>query len=242
MFSCKKGCAMRGKFLSAAMAAAVLGFAGSAGATITVYTSQTDFLAALSAQGEDTFNDLKRAEVGVSTTRSAGTFSYTASSTVSAPGVSFLVGSGSKTDSYLGTDLGQDSILFTDFSSGVNAIGGDFFVTNAKGAAASRPLGMFLYLVGGGGEEDYEYIPNATASSFLGFVSTDGITELQVEQHSFASATGDYTAVNNLYLGTAKMVAAPAPEPSAWALMLVGFGGLGATLRARRRGRSAAMS
>src|ERR1700744_6265593 len=213
------------KLAAAVAGAGALMLAGSSEAAITVYPSQADFLAALSAQGEDTFNKLKSAEGGLSTTRAAGAFSYTASSTVSVPGSSFLVRPGSKSDYYLGTDLGQDSILFTDFSSGVNAIGGDFFVTNSKGVAASRPLGMFLYLVGGDGEEDYEYITSPTANSFLGFISTDGIEELQVEQHAFASAPGDYTAVNNLYLGTATVVAS-APEPAAWALMLIGFGGM----------------
>ena len=57
---------------------------------------------------------------------------------------------------------------------------------------------------------------------------------LPVNLHDFASASSDYTTVNNLYLGKATF-AAPAPEPAAWTLMLVGFGGLGATLRTRRR-------
>lgn len=44
----------------------------------------------------------------------------------------------------------------------------------------------------------------------------------------------------NTYGGVANVIytyteAAAAPEPSAWAMMLLGFGGLGATLRSRRR-------
>jgi hypothetical protein len=138
------------------------------------------------------------------------------------------------------TDLGSDSILFTDFSSGVDAIGGNFFTSGTNGLATTRPLGLFLYLQGGGGDDDYdyEYIPSATATSFLGFISTTGITELQVEEHSYASDPKGYPTVNNLYLGTAKIVSS-APEPTAWALMLVGFGGAGALLRQRRRAATA---
>ncbi|MBS0362944.1 MAG: PEPxxWA-CTERM sorting domain-containing protein [Proteobacteria bacterium] len=41
----------------------------------------------------------------------------------------------------------------------------------------------------------------------------------------------DFGAVSNI----SEAVVAAVPEPATWALMLLGFGGLGATLRRRRR-------
>ena len=55
---------------------------------------------------------------------------------------------------------------------------------------------------------------------FTPFILADGVT----------ANAGDYI-VNNVVVGPN----APVPEPASWALMLVGFGGLGAALRSRRR-------
>ena len=58
-------------------------------------------------------------------------------------------------------------------------------------------------------------------------------------QHLVIRGTGGPDAT---YGGTATFIlrAAAVPEPASWALMMVGFGGLGAVMRAKRRGAIAA--
>ena len=48
-------------------------------------------------------------------------------------------------------------------------------------------------------------------------------------------ANGTLTGPSGAYSGTLNIQAAPVPEPATWGLMLVGFAGIGMTLRRRRR-------
>jgi hypothetical protein len=66
-------------------------------------------------------------------------------------------------------------------------------------------------------------LPGATPIAFDSLIADFTITEL--------SGSADLTSAS---FGTV-LISSGAPEPSAWALMLLGFGGLGGALRARRR-------
>src|SRR6058998_1722763 len=98
--------------------AALLCASAAANAGITVYTSQADFLAAVSAPGTDTYNDLSVTPIGFVVDRTAGAYSYTVSS------VNGLWGAGGPGDYWLTNDTRTDSITFSNFSAGVSAFGG----------------------------------------------------------------------------------------------------------------------
>jgi hypothetical protein len=75
------------------------------------------------------------------------------------------------------------------------------------------------------------------ARTAQGFVSVDtgAFRYLQVRPHSVASAVPICCGlVNNYGLNELRVFSAAVPEPTTWAMMLVGFGGLGAVLRRRR--------
>jgi hypothetical protein len=66
------------------------------------------------------------------------------------------------------------------------------------------------------------------------FTFTDPITEVQLYSSNYSFEVADIGAAP---AAPAAVAAAPVPEPAAWTMMLLGFGGLGAVLR---RGRAAA--
>lgn len=83
-----------------------------------------------------------------------------------------------------------------------------------------RPIGGVLTEVGsvvGGG-----------APTFFGY------TGAAFDQVSLGSAVGDYVLIDNIAFGDLAAVAPGIPEPATWAMLLAGFGVLGAA--ARRRG------
>jgi len=81
---------------------------------------------------------------------------------------------------------------------------------------------------GAGGEPDFQSV------IFSGW--TD-LTSLNITGVNAAGAFGDYSIDNIVVDGGGGV-----PEPTSWALMLLGFAGLGATLRARRRVAAAALT
>jgi hypothetical protein len=70
--------------------------------------------------------------------------------------------------------------------------------------------------------------PNRT---FFGFTSTEGFTTVTLHSHQ------GYLLYDNLVYGDLAATS-PAPEPATWAMMILGFGGVGAMLR-KGRGRPA---
>ncbi len=59
--------------------AMMLATASAANATITIYTSQASYLAAISSTGVDTFDDMPGAFVASPLSRTAGSYGYSAS-------------------------------------------------------------------------------------------------------------------------------------------------------------------
>jgi len=215
--------------LAAAALVATLA-ANPAQATVTVYTNLAAFNAALAASGTDTFNNLAPGvALPTSLTRTAGAFGYTVSSAQTA--TSSLYGAGSSSDAWLSNNLNSDAIVFNAFTAGTSAIGANFFGSDINGAFVAAPLGLTVTVTDASGTVTQTLI-SPTTSTFLGFTSTGGLSQLTV---AATVPTSSYWAtVNNLTLGRIS-VTPTVPEPATWAMMLVGFGMIGATARYRRR-------
>lgn len=206
---------------AAALVVAMLS-AGSAQAEITVYTSQTDFVAAVTKVGTDTFDGFNITDTTPSPiTRMAGDYSYTASADAS------FFGAGNEDDQWLSTLYSGDNITFDGFTNSVSAFGGLFFTSDINGAYESGSV--ILTVTDSRGAVVTRTINMSTTSSFLGF-STDGL----MGSVTLASDMSDgpiWPTANNLMLGQIAAV----PEPATWAMMLLGFGMIAGAVRYRRR-------
>jgi hypothetical protein len=194
-------------------AAALLCAAAAAQADITVYTSQADFLAAVSATGVDTFDDLTVDPYGDTLNRTAGTYSYDAYS------VGGLWGAGGAGDHWLSTNSAFDPIRFSNFSGGVTAFGGNFFGSDITGQYA---LGNVQLTAADGSVLSYD-LNGATTTSFLGFVSSTPLSSVTLNTDG---APGIWPTANNVVLAV--------PEPSTYAMLLAGLGFVGLMSRRRR--------
>jgi len=72
---------------------------------------------------------------------------------------------------------------------------------------------------------------NLLNSSILGFTGSDISIQNGVLQLNFAGTAWARNSTANIALDTASAV----PEPGTWAMMLLGFGAMGAAMRSRRR-------
>jgi hypothetical protein len=64
---------------------------------------------------------------------------------------------------------------------------------------------------------------------------TKGFNPIEIVQFEDGGFTGLTVTENGAALGGNEIVTTAVPEPATWAMMLAGFGGLGAAMRARRR-------
>ncbi|MFL6675326.1 MAG: PEP-CTERM sorting domain-containing protein [Massilia sp.] len=195
----------------------VLG-AGAAQADIATYTSQASFLAAVADPGVDSYDDLAVREYGATLERSAGAYTYTSSTTPS----SFLFGAGTDADHWLSTDKLSDAITFSNFSGGVNALGGNFFGSNAFGGFSP---GATMVLTASDGSSVTYRLAGANLDSFVGFVSSAALTSVRLGNDG---STSIWVTANNLTL------AAAVPEPTGWGMMLAALALLGMAARRRR--------
>lgn len=194
-------------------------------AAITIYTTEAEFLAAVGTVGVDTFNDIL-GPTPSPITRSAGAFGYTATASKN------FFGAGSGVDRWLSTNTATDTITFNNFTGGVSAFGGLFFTSNLSGLYT--PGSIVLTATDSSGTVS-RTIFGTTTSTFLGFVSTGPL--LSTTLTSVQPTSGDgfvWPTANNLMLaGRATMGAVP--EPTTWAMMLVGFAGVGFSMRSAKR-------
>ena len=199
-------------FLKPLCLAAMLCAAAGAQADIIVYTSQSDFLNAVSAPGVDTFDDLAIASYGEVIHRTAGAYDYQAYSGTG------IWGAGGPTDFWLSNNLRYNPIVFTNFSSGVTAFGGNFFASDIAGQFVD---GTVVLTAVDGGTLTYD-LGGATPSSFLGFVATSPLTSVTLGTDGGA------------YWPTANNVVLAVPEPATYGMMLAGITLLGVAARRRR--------
>lgn len=218
------------KFLAGV--ALALGLSSNASAAITVFTDQASFLTAISAPATDTFQGLSIVGATDSPiTRSAGAYSYRA-----AVSTTSFFGAGTSANPWLSTNTATDTIAFSNFTGGVYGLGGNFFGSDLGGAFASG--GVILTATDADGSIS-QSILNATTSSFLGFVSTSGLTGVTLAAVQPGGNSVLWPTADNLTLGGQAVSAVP--EPATWAMMIIGFGAVGSMVRTSRR-RSAALA
>ena len=230
------------RMMAAAVAAA--GLAASAHAavttygTLTMYTTEAEFTAALAAAtetvGEDNFDDLG-SSLGSSLTRSAGDLGYTVTSIkydTGLPDTLARTGTGSdyalstaptkakKNETYPGNYLD-----FSSFTDGVNAVGVSF----GERGSSSKTMVAF-------GLDDGDYgmghsISAPAATNFVGFISTGAMSDVQIYVYPYPA--GVEPVVTGLYLGAMPAVSS-VPEPASWALLAGGFAIAGGAMRRRK--------
>lgn len=205
-------------------AAALFIVSGASFAGPTLYTSAASFAAATSAPGVDTYTGFSITGTTSSPiNRTAGAYSYTAAASTST-----FFGAGTTANPWLSTNLATDSVTFSGFSSGVNAVGGNFFGSDINGLflqgnislTATDSTGSTTFL-----------LTNAQTTSFLGFVSAGSISSLVVSAVQGTSPL--WPTIDNLTLAKAATVVA-VPEPETYALMIAGLGVLGFVARRRK--------
>ncbi len=205
------------------------------------YTSENDFLTAVSAPGTDDFSSLSGGLVSnfplpppLPLALSAGAYGYNA--TVSKDNATlgedtlFVVESGA--EHWLSTNKAVASITFDISSAGVMAIGGFFFgIDDNEDLLPNIQLKLTATDSEGSREETLTF---GTASpSFLGFVSNGQLLSLTITaiQPPGSVVPTVYPTVSSLTL--ASPLPHPVPEPESYTLALAGLGLM--ALRARRR-------
>jgi PEP-CTERM motif len=205
-------------------AAALVVLSGASFAGPTAYTSAASFAAATTAPGVDTFAGFSiTGSTPSPITRTAGAYTYSAAASTSS-----FFGAGTTANPWLSTNIATDSITFSGFSAGVNAVGGNFFDSDIAGAFALGDI--TLTATDSTGSTTFT-ITGATTNSFLGFVSSTG-SILSLVVSAVQPASPIWPTVDNLTL--AKALVTAVPEPETYALMLAGLGVLGFVARRRK--------
>lgn len=214
--------------LAKAALVALCAGSGAAQATLTVYISHADFMAALSSSGLDSFDDLDPTQsLGTPLNRTAGSYGYSASV---GPSGGFWPAGTLGGDAWLSASQPTDSISFSAFSGGVNAVGGNFFGNDLYGDVT--PTQTIRVSASDADGNKTISVLNPGKNAFLGFVSNGAISSLQVWVGVQGSGETDvWPAINNLTLGSVAAV----PEPQTYALMLGGLGLLGFMARRKKQ-------
>ncbi|CDG82103.1 FxDxF family PEP-CTERM protein [Janthinobacterium agaricidamnosum] len=202
--------------------AALLLASSAAHATITVFTSQSAYLAAVGDTGVDSFDDLDIDALDTPLARAAGAYSYTIGTIGSSP---YLYGAGEGGDHWISTNNRHDSVLFSNFSSAIVGVGGFFFGSDVFGQY-SPSTGSTLTAVNADGDTLTFHLDAPTQSSFLGFVSSGSLTQLTF---STDAQIGVWPAANDLHLSVAAV-----PEPETYGMLLAGLGLIGFLARRRK--------
>ena len=215
------------KALSLRFLAAVALFSLSAAshAGLTLYTTQAAFLAATTAPGVDTYTGFSiLGSTPSPIVRNAGVYGYTATASTTT-----FFGAGTTANPWLSTNTATDSITFSGFTNGAQAIGGNFFGSDIAGQFNAGSV--MLTATDSSGSATWT-IFDATVSSFVGFTSSETLLSLVV---SAIQPVGDvlWPTVDNLVL--AKLaVNGTVPEPGSISLLLAGVAAMGWLARRRK--------
>lgn len=202
-----------------ALAVATLLFLGMADApAFTFYTNKTAFLSAITGSNyTETFDSITvdtPLTPPLSFSNSGFSFNATTESGDDLYGVATAA-----PDRWLSTFIDGDSLVFTNFSLNTTAFGGYFF--NIESGGSLIPTNLVLKAVGDG-TTNTQFVTPASVSNFFGWTFGTGVTSVTI------TSTNYYPTANSVVLGTT------VPEPSTWALLLLGAGAAGLAVWRRR--------
>lgn len=125
----------------------------------------------------------------------------------------------------LGINTPLGGVNTITFAEGVNVFGMNLFQNFGGGSQSSAATSFLIALYGSGGALIQTFNPSVApgTGSFFGVLSTQAIFSAQVSQPS------GFAVIDNVQFASA------VPEPGTWALMLLGIGGVGFSLRRRTR-------
>lgn len=186
-------------------------------ADVLVFTDRAAFLAAVGLPGTDTFNDLTMVSIPSPLSRTAGAYSYQASTLVST-----FYPAGSSADIWLAANVAADTMTFSNFSAGVRAFGGNFFGTNLSGAFS--PGHTMVLTATDGATTRTVNLYDTTTSTFLGFVSANPLTSVTLRPDGLPGPA---------YWATANNVTLAVPEPETYGMLLAGLALVGYAARRR---------
>jgi hypothetical protein len=215
-----------------AATAALVAAPAPARAQFTVYTSLDAWLAAVSAPGLDTFNNIGNVSIVGPVTRTAGAYSYRANASAGR-----MYPAGTLADRWLSTDDAGSDLVFDNFSPTVRGVGGFFFATDRgrrRGQQSGDADGR------GRGRTTTVTLTNPGADLVLG----RGVVGRDHVAHPSRSRSPPTPRLPLLdrqrpRLGAAITPVNVVPEPSTYALFATGVIGLGAFARRRTRAATA---
>jgi hypothetical protein len=219
-------------FAGAAALALVSAALPAAAATTTSYSDRADFTAAAGPLTTETFESCAvNSQVNIAL--SAGNTGPCGSIV---PGVRFApppggqdyiapAGQTGNPSTALGINSPPYTELLVDFSGpDIFAFGADLYQNAGAGAQSPglAPYELRVHFLGGDPDEVLD-LGVASGGSFFGLTSDTAIDSVGITR------LDGYAVIDNASFSTSAV-----PEPASWAMMLLGFGGLGALLRRRR--------
>lgn len=188
------------------ISAAALAFVSTdAVAATTIFTDQSSFEASAGTTSTEDFSDANLVT-----------------------GLSISSGTGSVTTGAFRDRLTLGTASIFTFASPQSAFGGIFDLSpGGFGLGLSFSLG----LAGGGTETISQFDPNCTGC-FFGFTSTNPFLSVSINPGTGAGSAETYN-LDNLQFASATPIGA-VPEPGTWAMLLLGFGLIGAAMRSAK--------
>ena len=220
-----------------ALAAVLLASSVPVSAQVTTYNSQGTFSAAVGPVTTETFSGCPSATTSFSGTvsDSTGPCSGIVSGVTYSPQQGSLYIAAANQSSNPTTALGLDYFsgdpITITFDNAISAWGADLF-QNFGGGSQSGNDAAFVIALYGAGDVLIDTLNTMVASnggSFFGFTSTSPFVRVDVSQ------TGGFAVVDNVQWASSAV-----PEPATWAMMLLGFGAIGFSLRRRNAARTMA--
>jgi len=185
------------------------------------FTSFADFLAAVGSNGVDTFDDLPAfGVVSGPINRQAGSFGYTVAANGTGGSLFFpLENPAASSDVWLSTEDALAGMTFSNFGTGIRALGGRFFATDVDGFLSGTSV-VFVAEDINGNSVERTWTPRST-DEFFGALFGFPIRSLRITAVNDPLAGDAYFATaNDLVLAEARTPVS-VPEPSTLLLVAV---------------------